>query len=110
MVIHEQSPILPKQTASVLNQVATPNSVIRAAAVHMVFAARLSQDFITPDEVKEVEKWTGQVRHCISFRSLKIAPRSLPQSILPVTFTCAHACLALVNRNSVFPFPQRHSK
>lgn len=39
-----------------------PNSVIRAAATHLVFASRKSQDFITPQQVAEVEKWTGQVR------------------------------------------------
>ena len=39
-----------------------PNSVIRAAATHLVFASRKSQDFITPRQVAEVEKWTGQVR------------------------------------------------
>jgi len=34
-------------------------SRIRAAAVHMVFASRSSQDMITPEEVKELEEWTG---------------------------------------------------
>ncbi|KDR73232.1 hypothetical protein GALMADRAFT_100855 [Galerina marginata CBS 339.88] len=37
-----------------------PNSVIRAAAAHMVFASRKSQDFITPQQVEEVENWTAQ--------------------------------------------------
>ena len=40
----------------------SPNSVIRAAATHLVFASRKSRDFITPQQVAEVEKWTGQVR------------------------------------------------
>ncbi|KAH9475776.1 Purine nucleoside phosphorylase DeoD-type [Psilocybe cubensis] len=39
---------------------ALPNSVIRAAGIHMVFASRKSRDFITPEQVKEVEEWTGQ--------------------------------------------------
>lgn len=39
---------------------ASPNSVIRAAAAQMVFASRTSQDFITPEEVSELEHWTGQ--------------------------------------------------
>ncbi|KIK00823.1 hypothetical protein K443DRAFT_99749 [Laccaria amethystina LaAM-08-1] len=39
---------------------ASPNSVIRAAAAQMVFASRTSQDFITPEEVRELENWTGQ--------------------------------------------------
>ncbi|PPQ90719.1 hypothetical protein CVT25_005027 [Psilocybe cyanescens] len=37
-----------------------PNSVIRAAGIHMVFASRKSQDFITPEQVQEVEDWAGQ--------------------------------------------------
>jgi uridine phosphorylase len=39
----------------------SPNSVIWAAAAHMVFASRKSQDFITPKQVEELENWTGQV-------------------------------------------------
>jgi len=39
---------------------AIPNSVIRAAAAHLVFASRKSQDFITPEQVAELENWTGQ--------------------------------------------------
>jgi len=35
-------------------------SVIRAAAVHMVFASRSSSDFITPEKVAEAEEWTGR--------------------------------------------------
>lgn len=38
-----------------------PNTVIRAAAVHMVFASRKSRDFITPQQVQELEYWTGLV-------------------------------------------------
>ena len=37
------------------------NSVIWAAAAHMVFASRKSQAFITPKQVEELENWTGQV-------------------------------------------------
>lgn len=33
---------------------------IRAAAVHMVFANRTSQDFITPAQVAELEAWSGR--------------------------------------------------
>ncbi|EGN94288.1 hypothetical protein SERLA73DRAFT_188087 [Serpula lacrymans var. lacrymans S7.3] len=36
------------------------NSRIRAAAVHMVFASRTSQDFISPIQVSEIEKWSGR--------------------------------------------------
>lgn len=32
---------------------------IRAAAAQMVFAARLSEAFITPEEVIELERWSG---------------------------------------------------
>ena len=35
---------------------------IRAAAAQIVFASRTSQDFITPEQVVEVERWTGMVR------------------------------------------------
>ncbi|KAF8961180.1 nucleoside phosphorylase domain-containing protein [Flammula alnicola] len=37
-----------------------PNTIIRAAATHMVFASRKSQDFITPQQVEELENWTGK--------------------------------------------------
>lgn len=34
--------------------------VIRAAAAQMVFASRSSQAFISPDQVNELEKWSGR--------------------------------------------------
>jgi len=40
-------------------RLASPNTAIRAAAAHIVFASRTSQDFITPDQVSELERWTG---------------------------------------------------
>lgn len=40
----------------------TKKSLIRVAAVHIVFASRTSQEFITPQSVDELEIWTGQVR------------------------------------------------
>ena len=39
---------------------AAPTPRIRAAAAQMVFAARLSKAFITPDEVVELERWSGR--------------------------------------------------
>jgi uridine phosphorylase len=33
---------------------------IKAAAAQMVFASRLSQDFITPEQVAEVENWCAR--------------------------------------------------
>jgi uridine phosphorylase len=33
---------------------------IRAAAAQMIFAARLSKAFITPDEVVELERWSSR--------------------------------------------------
>ena len=36
-----------------------PKSRIRAAAVHMIFASRISQVFITPEEVDVLEEWCG---------------------------------------------------
>ncbi|KAF8510809.1 nucleoside phosphorylase domain-containing protein [Hysterangium stoloniferum] len=38
----------------------TIRSIIRAASVQMIFAARLSRDFITPEVVRETENWTGK--------------------------------------------------
>jgi len=46
------------QTA-VPSQIMSPPPRIRAAAAQMVFAARLSKDFITPDEVVALERWTS---------------------------------------------------
>ncbi|KAL0069295.1 hypothetical protein AAF712_003660 [Marasmius tenuissimus] len=39
---------------------AASDTVIKVAAAQMVFAARSSRDFISPDEVKKLEHWTGQ--------------------------------------------------
>lgn len=36
------------------------STTIRAAGAHMVFASRKSRDFITPEQVNEVEAWAGQ--------------------------------------------------
>ena len=33
---------------------------IRAAAVQMIFANRVNQDFITPENVKAIEAWSGR--------------------------------------------------
>ncbi|PPQ71215.1 hypothetical protein CVT24_009996 [Panaeolus cyanescens] len=41
----------------------SPKSVIRAAAAHMVFAGRKSQDFITPEQVNEAENWAAKSLH-----------------------------------------------
>ena len=43
-------------------QIALQDTVIKAAAAQMIFASRTSQDFITPEQVSELEKWTGMVR------------------------------------------------
>lgn len=37
-----------------------PISRIKAAAAQMVFASRLSQDFITPEQVTELENWCAR--------------------------------------------------
>lgn len=41
------------------------DTVIRAAAAHLVFASRTSQDFITPSQVAVLEEWAAKV--CLSF-------------------------------------------
>ncbi|KAF9816457.1 hypothetical protein IEO21_04062 [Rhodonia placenta] len=38
----------------------TPRPSIRAAAAQMVFASRTSQEFITPEQVVEIEAWSGR--------------------------------------------------
>jgi uridine phosphorylase len=43
-----------------LDQDTSSRPVIRAAAAQMVFASRSSQAFISPDQVNELEKWSGR--------------------------------------------------
>ncbi|KAJ7240392.1 uridine phosphorylase, partial [Mycena haematopus] len=48
-------------TANVIPKaLAGHDTVIRAAAAHLVFASRTSQDFITPCEVTVLEEWTAK--------------------------------------------------
>lgn len=61
------SPVLPdiSQPSSESTQdpslgLSTSRPQIKAAAAQMVFASRSSQDFITPEQVKETEKWCAQ--------------------------------------------------
>ena len=58
------SPILELATEStqfkVPDQTTASPPRIRAAAAQMIFAARLSKAFITPDEVVELESWSGR--------------------------------------------------
>ena len=58
------SPIVESTTEStqlkVPDERAAPAPRIRAAAAQMIFAARLSKGFITPDEVVELERWSGR--------------------------------------------------
>lgn len=60
------SPVLPKIQESPSTQKLAPDlsslsekPEIKAAAVHMVFASRSSQDFITPEQVAGLEAWSG---------------------------------------------------
>lgn len=46
--------------SKVPNQTPAPPPRIRAAAAQMIFAARLSKAFITPEEVAELERWSGR--------------------------------------------------
>ncbi len=65
------APIVPVTATSPSSSIATaepnvirlagPDTSIKAAAAQMVFANRSSRDFVTPSEVTELEKWTGQV-------------------------------------------------
>ncbi|KAK0458260.1 uridine phosphorylase [Desarmillaria tabescens] len=49
-----------KATGTSTETLATPDTIIRAAAAQMVFASRTSQDFITPQQVQDTERWTGK--------------------------------------------------
>lgn len=57
---------LPLESATGSTQFKVPDKAgaspprIRAAAAQMIFAARLSKAFITPDEVVELERWSGR--------------------------------------------------
>ncbi|PCH32973.1 purine and uridine phosphorylase [Wolfiporia cocos MD-104 SS10] len=53
-----------------------PRPRIRAAAAQMVFASRTSQDFITPEQVVDVEAWTGRAV-LEALTSFKIEPERL---------------------------------
>jgi len=44
---------------------AGPDTFIKVSAAQMVFASRMSQDFITPEQVSTLEHWTGEVRRFI---------------------------------------------
>ncbi|KAL1699356.1 nucleoside phosphorylase domain-containing protein [Schizophyllum commune] len=41
-------------------RVAAPDTTIRAAGAQIIFAARQSRGFITPEQVGQVERWAGQ--------------------------------------------------
>ncbi|THU98218.1 purine and uridine phosphorylase [Dendrothele bispora CBS 962.96] len=47
------------QPASIAH-LAAPDTFIKASAAQMVFAARTSRDFITPEQVLKLEHWTGK--------------------------------------------------
>lgn len=47
-------------TSTETSALAAPDTIIRAAAAQMVFASRTSQDFITPQQVQDTERWTGK--------------------------------------------------
>ncbi|KAH8827676.1 purine and uridine phosphorylase [Flagelloscypha sp. PMI_526] len=54
------SPQLSSLSGNSSVRLADPSSVIRAAAVQIIFASRLTQDFITPEAVGIAEEWTGK--------------------------------------------------
>jgi uridine phosphorylase len=66
------------QSKDVTPQVeSTVGSLIRVAAVHMVFASRTSLEFITPQSVDELETWTGKVR--VIFLRLSCSVNNVPR-------------------------------
>jgi uridine phosphorylase len=50
----------PPDLSSSVGEHATPRPKIKAAAAQMVFASRLSQGFITPEHVTELENWCAR--------------------------------------------------
>ncbi|KAH6904605.1 uridine phosphorylase [Coprinopsis sp. MPI-PUGE-AT-0042] len=59
----EQAPLTtnaPRRSGQLQKIVAGRDTVIRAAAAQMVFAARVSKEFISPQEVSDAERWTGE--------------------------------------------------
>ncbi|KAF5346408.1 hypothetical protein D9758_012763 [Tetrapyrgos nigripes] len=50
----------PASQSTPIAQLARPDTSIKASAAQMVFASRTSRDFITPEQVKEMEHWTGK--------------------------------------------------
>ncbi|EKM60252.1 uncharacterized protein PHACADRAFT_246117 [Phanerochaete carnosa HHB-10118-sp] len=59
-VLATQNPPADVYAASKDGTLLAPPPRIRAAAAHIVFAARESSAFITPAEVEEIENWTGR--------------------------------------------------
>ena len=49
------------QYKPLIEGVISSDSVIRAASAQVVFAARKSLDFITPEDVRQAEQWAGIV-------------------------------------------------
>ncbi|KAF8187871.1 hypothetical protein K438DRAFT_1594751, partial [Mycena galopus ATCC 62051] len=50
----------PSTANAIPKALAGHDTVIRAAAAHLVFASRTSQDFITPSEVTVLEEWAAK--------------------------------------------------
>ena len=59
-IISQLEPSSPSVTTPT-PQVPLQDTVIRVAAAQMIFASRTSQAFITPEQVTELEIWTGVV-------------------------------------------------
>jgi hypothetical protein len=57
IISHPSSPSVTAPTPQIVLQ----DTVIRAAAAQMIFASRTSQAFITPEQVSDLERWTGMV-------------------------------------------------
>lgn len=53
-------PVKASTQLKVPDQTAPSPPRIRAAAAQMIFASRLSKAFITPDQVLELETWSGR--------------------------------------------------
>lgn len=75
---HQHAPSDVAQTATD-GHVLVPQPVMRAAAAQMVFAARGSRDFITPEHVEALEDWCARAMlEALTSFKIDLEVRALP--------------------------------
>ncbi len=53
-------PSSPKHASATTDKDTSSTTRIRAAAVHMVFANRVTGDFVSPERAESLQKWAGE--------------------------------------------------